>query len=231
MTQKNVNTRAYWEERFSSGDWEHASGRTQTRDFAEAFAPRLGLDETFQGTLLDFGCGLGDALPVYRRHFPRAKLLGMDLSVHAVRKCRQRYGEVAQFMQGGAAQAPEADIIVASNVLEHLDDDVGVARMLLARCRRLFVVVPYREWPRDKEHVRSYDDLSFAALRPIGRTVFVSRSWSEFGFKLWRKVYLKNLMQVLFGRPRRRRRRQVMYEFQSDAEAMPRQIHTALNRG
>lgn len=227
MSHKNINTREYWEGRFSSGDWENASGRTQTRDFAEALVPRLGLDETFQGTLLDFGCGLGDAFPVYRQHFPQAKLLGMDLSAHAVRKCRQRYGDVAQFMQGDVAQAPEADIVVTSNVLEHLDDDISVARMLLARCRQLFIVVPYREWPRDKEHVRSYDDFSFSALKPIRRTVFASRSWSEFGWRLWRKIYLKNLLRTLAGRSRRRRRLQVMYEFKSDSDTGSNQIRIA----
>ena len=216
MSHKNINTREYWEGRFSSGDWENAQGRTQTRDFAEALVPHLGLDEGFRGTLLDFGCGLGDALPVYRRYFPQAKFLGMDVSEHAVRKCRQRYGDIAQFMQGEAAQAPEADIIVTSNVLEHLDDDIGVARTLLAKCQRLFVVVPYREWPLDAEHVRSYDDASFSALRPVGRAVFPSRSWSEFGVRLVRRIYLKNMLRVLAGRRPHRRRLQIMYRFNSD---------------
>lgn len=224
MSRENINTREYWEGRFSSGDWENASGRAQTRDFAEALVPHLGLDETFHGTLLDFGCGLGDAMPVYRRHFPRAKLLGMDISEHAVRKCRQRYGDIARFTQGEAAQAPETDIVVVSNVLEHLDNDVGVARMLLARCRHLFIVVPYRERPMNKEHVRSYDDSSFSELKPVRRTVFASRSWSEFGLKLWREIYLKNLLRTLVGRRRHRYRLQVMYEFKSDSDTGSNQI-------
>lgn len=221
MPRENINTREYWEGRFSSGDWENASGRIQTRDFAEALLPHLGLDETFRGTLLDFGCGLGDALPVYRRHFPRAKLLGMDVSEQAVCKCRQRYGDIAQFMQGEAAQAPAAEVIVSSNVLEHLSDDVEVARTLLARCRLLFVAVPYREWPLDAEHVRSYDDSSFATLGPVERVVFASRSWSEFGWRLWRKVYLKNVLLGLMGHPRRRRKLQVLYKFRGDSDAAP----------
>ena len=221
MSRKNINTREYWEGRFASGDWENASGRIQTRDFAEALIPHLGLDEAFRGTLLDFGCGLGDALPVYRRHFPGAELLGMDISEHAVHKCRQRYGDIAQFAQGEAAQAPEADIIVTSNVLEHLNDDIGTVRALLAKCRCLFVVVPYREWPLDAEHVRSYDDSSFAALSPVERVVFASRSWSEFGWRLWRRVYLKNVLLALTGRRCRRRKLQVCYRFSSDADAAP----------
>ena len=224
MPRQNINTREYWEGRFSSGDWENAEGRAQTRDFAEALLPHLGLDDTFRGALLDFGCGLGDALPVYRRHLPRAELLGMDISEQAVRKCRQRYGDIAHFTQGEAAQAPAAEVIVASNVLEHLNDDVGTARTLLARCRHLFVVVPYREWPLDAEHVRSYDDSSFAALRPVARVVFASRSWSEFGWRLWRKVYLKNALLTLTGRPRRRRKLQVLYRFRGAAAAAPDQI-------
>lgn len=224
MSRKNINTREYWEERFSSDDWENAKGRTQTRDFAEASVPHLGLDETFRGTLLDFGCGLGDALPVYRRHFPHAKLLGMDISEHAVRKCRQRYGDIAEFMQGGPAQAPAADVTVVSNVLEHLDDDVETARRLLTKCKRLFVVVPYREWPLDKEHVRSYDDSSFSELKPADRVIFPSRSWSQFGLSLWRRVYLKNVLRALAGRRRHRRRLQIMYKFKSASGAAFNQI-------
>lgn len=231
MAHKNINTREYWERRFSSGDWENASGRVQTRDFAEALVPHLGLDETFRGTLLDFGCGLGDAMPVYRRHFPRAKILGMDISEYAMRECRQCYGNIAQFTQGEAAQAPEADIIVASNVLEHLDDDIGVARMLLAKCRHLFIVVPYREWPMDKEHVRNYDNSSFSELKPIRRTVFTSRSWSESGLRLWRRIYLKNLVRTLAARRRHRRGLQIMYEFKSDSDTVFNQIRTAPSGG
>ena len=224
MSSKNINTREYWEGRFSSNDWENAKGRTQTKDFAEALAPHLGLDETFQGTLLDFGCGLGDALPVYRRHFPRAKLLGMDISEHAVRKCWQRYGDIAEFMQGEAKQAPAADVIVTSNVLEHLDNDIGTAQRLMTKCQRLFVVVPYREWPLDEEHVRSYDDSSFAELKPVGHVVFPSRSWSQFGLRLWRKVYLKNVLRKYSGLPLHRRRLQIMYKFKSDSDAAFDQI-------
>ena len=63
---------------------------------------------------------------------------------------------------GGAAHAPDADIIVTSNVLEHLEDYLEVARTLLARCGRLFIAMPYREQPMDREHVRSCDEVCLA---------------------------------------------------------------------
>ncbi|MFO1523980.1 MAG: class I SAM-dependent methyltransferase [Kiritimatiellia bacterium] len=176
--------------------------------------PYLGMKNTFAGTILDFGCGLGDAIPVYRRRFPKARLLGMDISPSGVNECRRRYGGQAEFLQGGAPDVPSGiDVIITSNVLEHLDSDVEVVRMLLQKCSDLYVLVPYREAPLYAEHVRSYDEHHFSALGAYTWKVFACRGWSAYGMGLWYGIRLLNIYRFLANRPLRHRALQILFHF------------------
>ena len=214
----NVNTRDYWEQRFSSGDWEEKRGRWQTRNFALGQVPLLHMDRSFDGTLMDFGCGLGDAMPVYRERYPRARLIGVDICAAAIEICKERYGSFAHFEQGDADCVPGADVIVSSNVLEHLDDDCAIARHLMAKCGHLYVITPYREKPLSPEHIRSYDKHRFAAFAAYDCTVFPCPGWSQYGLHdLWLQVRLKNLARFALGRPVVRRNLQIMFHFVNPA--------------
>jgi len=218
----NINTREYWDARFSSGDWEQKAGRSQTAAFARAQIPRLGIPADFAGTFVDFGCGLGDSLPLYRRSFPRARLIGVEISESAVASCRSRYGALAEFVAGDHHAVPEADVIVSSNVFEHLTDDLGVARILWSRCRDLYITVPYRErLPLAHEHVNRYDEGRFAALGPCATQVFPSRGWSEYGWPLWYGIRFKNIARRLLGRPQRPRKLQIMFHLKGGLAARP----------
>lgn len=208
---ENINTKEYWDRRFAAGDWERRHGRWQTASFAEAQVPLLNLGRDFHGTLLDFGCGLGDAIPVYRRAFPRARLIGTDISAEAIRKCEQRYGATATFIQGDHTVVPNVDVIVASNVFEHLSNDKAIAAALLRRCRSLYVVVPYREWPLFDEHINTYDETSFDHLNVVERRIFKSKGWTEYGLSLLINVYARNIGRMLWGKPPRRRSMQIMF--------------------
>jgi SAM-dependent methyltransferase len=211
---EDVNTKDYWESRFSSGDWESRRGTLQTRNFAESQVRYLRLGRDFDGSLLDFGCGLGDAIPVYNRCFPKARLFGGDISQSAIERCQEKYGDMATFIRGDAGSMPNVKVIVASNVLEHLTDDIGAARQLLSRCGELYLVVPYREWPLYKEHVHTYDEHYFSLLGECEYQVFASLGWSEYGFRdLWCRIYLKNLGRLLLKRPLHRRSKQIMFHW------------------
>ena len=97
----NINTKDYWNSRFGTGDWESKGGFSQTRAFAESQVLHFGLPEDFSGTLCDFGCGAGDAFPVYRVTYPNAKLIGVDFSSKAIQLCREKYSSIAEFIKGG----------------------------------------------------------------------------------------------------------------------------------
>jgi len=209
----SINSQDYWNLRFASGDWSAKSGFAQTKAFAQSQVERFGISSDFSGTLCDFGCGAGDSFPVYRAAFPRARLFGVDFSQEAIALCRSRFGSLATFLCGSVDIVPHSDVIVCSNVLEHLEDDVGTAAELLRRCRKLLLIVPYRERPLDKEHVREYDRKSFSPLAPARTVVFDSPVWSQYGWNLIVGVYALNPVRAVLGRPWQRRRMQVLYEF------------------
>jgi len=211
----NINTRDYWEARFAAGDWEAKSGREQTSLFARTQMQYFQIPYDFSGTILDFGCGLGDAMPVYRRAYRNASLVGMDISGSAIEKCKERYGRIAQFIRGDAIQVPEADVIIASNVLEHLSNDTEVAGLLLAKCRSLYIIVPYMETLHPgTEHVNSYSKSHFAQLGEYSCVLFPTRGWSQYGWERWFNVYLKNVVRPLFGKKIVRRSNQILFHFE-----------------
>lgn len=211
----NINTPDYWEKRFATEDWEQKGGRWQTRSFSLAQIRFLGIPKDFTGSILDFGCGLGDAMRVYREAFPQAKLIGVDISQAAIEKCRQNYGTLASFEQGDHKTVPEVDIIIASNVLEHLSTDKEVARLLAMKCKRLYVIVPYEESPLCLEHVNRYDLHAFDAVGGRPTKVFCCRGWSQYGLRLFYYIYVKNIFRLFTGTPLRYRSRQVMFQFES----------------
>lgn len=208
-----INSKAYWDRRFSSGDWESKLGRKQTEYFARGQVVHLGLSADFDGTLVDFGCGLGDAIPILRNAFPRAHLVGIDLSSSAIESASARYGHLAEFIQGDDTVLLKADVIIASNVVEHLSDDESVLLSLLSKCSRLIVVVPYKEQILCNEHLRRYDEHSFRKLNPISWVRFPCFGWSQFGFNLYYQIYFKNIFRALLGMPLRRRDLQILYKF------------------
>lgn len=215
---KNINTKSYWDERFKSGDWEDKSGRTQTQNFAISQVRHFKIPADFSGSILDFGCALGDAIPVYKKYFPLAKLYGMDISEEAVAKCREKYGHLATFFQGSHETAPDVDIIIASNVFEHLSDDKNIARQLLKKCKELFIVVPYNEDLKRSisEHINTYQQNSFKSVsNNYTTTVFASRGWTQYGWDLYVDIYLKNLFRPLFSKDRIHRYFQIMFHFKN----------------
>jgi SAM-dependent methyltransferase len=206
-----INSTEYWEYRFASGDWEQNKGRWQTTCFAKAQLPMLRLPANFAGSILDFGCGLGDALPLYRKQFPEAVLMGMDISDAAIEACRKTYGQIATFIRGDSHSVPEVDVIVTSNVLEHIADDRSTVDALLSKCSELYVFVPYKETPLCSEHVNRYTKDSFACFEKIETQIFCSPGWSQYGRDLWIHVYLKNRLRPFLGKRLLQRKKQIMF--------------------
>lgn len=207
----NINTVKYWDHRFASGDWEQQRGRSQTASFAAKQVQLLSLPTTFDGSMLDFGCGLGDALPIYKSHFPSGHLIGLDHSDAAITACRNRYGDIATFIRGGCESVPIVDVIVASNVVEHITDNISVVRALLSKCSELYIFVPYLEKPLCREHVHRYDTDSFSCFERLEVQSFYCPGWSQYGYQRWVGMYLKNLLRPIFGKPLEYRRKQIMF--------------------
>ena len=153
----NINTKEYWENRFHSGSW-NIGGQRQTREYAKGNVKNMNLSSEFSGTILDFGCAQGDAIPIYKEAFPNAKIFGIDISESAIKTCIDRFGDIADFTSGDYSNITEKDIIIASHIMEHISDDKDIIRNILPKCKNLFVFVPYKENPLYHEHVNYYDD-------------------------------------------------------------------------
>ena len=208
----SINTKNYWENRFALGDWEAKMGRQQTTLFAKTLVRYLRIPAEFSGKILDFGCALGEAMPIYREQYKCASLIGVDISQAAIAKCKERYGNIAQFINCDYTQVPDADVIVSSNVFEHLSNQIEVARQLLTKCTDFYIIVPYKEVLRPgTEHVNSYDENSFNELGECNCIVFLSEGWSQYGRRLWFDIYLKNLLRPLLGRNTVCRNKQIMF--------------------
>ena len=154
---QNINTKEYWETRFKSGSW-NKSGQRQTREYALANIKHINLPPDFAGSILDFGCAQGDAIPIYKDAFPEASIFGIDISETAIETCKLRFGDIAEFHSGDFNKISPKDVIIASHIMEHLTNDRNIIADLLTKCKNLFVFVPFKENPLYHEHVNYYDE-------------------------------------------------------------------------
>lgn len=211
---QNINSKEYWDWRFSSLDWIEKGGRQQTSGFATAQVVHFDILPDFNGEIIDFGCGLGDALPIYKQHFPNATFIGIDISQSAIDQCVEKFGNIARFIRGDYNIVPETDVIIASNVLEHLSNDREIAGHLLSKCKSLYIIVPYKEQPICSEHVNFYDEKYFSDLKPVAVRVFPCKGWTQFGLRgLVYNVWFKNIFRYLFKRTLVRRNMQILFQF------------------
>jgi SAM-dependent methyltransferase len=134
------------------------------------------LGEPPQGRLLDLGCGMGGVL---RELDGRAACFGTDRSAYALGICRAKGHAALARADLSAPPFREGafDTILALDVIEHLDDDVGFLRKaaaLLAPGARFVIAVPAFPllWSRHDEtfqHRRRYTEASLeAAVRAAG---------------------------------------------------------------
>lgn len=121
--------------------------------------------------ILDLGCGTGRNLVELRR---LGDPVGLDMEARALSFSRRR--GMPQLVQSRAETLPfrdaSFDVVMALDLLEHLDDDVAGAREILRVLRPggyLVAFVPAYQWlwgPQDdvSHHRRRYTPRAFAAV-------------------------------------------------------------------
>jgi SAM-dependent methyltransferase len=88
-------------------------------------------------SVLDVGCGQGRYSSLLRRHFPKARITGVDFSPVAVEKASKQHPDIS-FRVGGAEALDfvddhSVDFILNIEVLEHVDD----VRKMIAEFKRV----------------------------------------------------------------------------------------------
>ena len=165
--EERINSRAYWQARFSGGDWDKFDGDGQTVFFAQSAVdafPEWLKKELLENerTLVDLGCAEGGGAGLLAFRFPLCRVTGVDFSEAAIAAAGKKYPNCS-FQVGDILQAvPEADVLFCSNVLEHLEDPAKVLRSILrAAGRHAVIVIPFRDTLGHAEHFRSFDEHFF----------------------------------------------------------------------
>lgn len=100
------------------------------------------------GSLVDVGCGLGETIRSIVEEFPDAQLTGLDFSPHAIERCRSLMPEHRWDVADLSGDGFDAsfDVVLCSEVLEHLDDPaaaIGNLARLVASDGTVVITVPH----------------------------------------------------------------------------------------
>jgi SAM-dependent methyltransferase len=84
--------------------------------------------------VLDIGCGTAELLD----YLPPVNYWGFDISERYIEAARERYGARGNFVcklvdSSDLARLPKFDVVIASGVIHHLDDDVAINMFDLAK--------------------------------------------------------------------------------------------------
>ena len=103
------------------------------------------------GSLLEVGCGTGFLLGDLRQRFPGAVLAGCDILLDSLRYAKPRLprGLVFQADARGLPIARRFDVVIALDVIEHLDEDVAALREMFRVVEPgggVVLTVPQHQW-------------------------------------------------------------------------------------
>lgn len=159
---ETVNSKAYWDERFASRDWEKFDGKGQSVFFAKvafmAMPEFLKRDLSRNSwTVIDIGCAQGDGTAFLAKQFPECHFVGQDFSSEAIKLAASNYPncefEVADIYQ----DIRQADVIFSSNTLEHLKQPLGLMEKMCNSATKYAVhLLPFEDQEDIPEHINSF---------------------------------------------------------------------------
>lgn len=161
------------------------------------------------GTIMDLGCGDGALLSELVPQFGNSRLFGSDVSAEAVELARRAVpGASFEVLKLGTefSFSGKYDVIVMSEVLEHIEDDESVMRKVAPHCRHIVISVP--GGPKDKVdhqygHFRNYYDNTLPEkLQRNGYDVvtFKRWGWPFYELMLWASHFSSNPAEMSGGK-------------------------------
>ncbi len=160
---KPINTRSYWNARFSSKDWENNQGKQRTLFFGQ-----LAIDnipswlkvyiESKNLSICDFGCALGQATKLLTTTFPNNDVTGQDISELGIKEAKRIFPEL-KFTSEDLLQTTEEkyDVLFSSNTLEHFYDPHDIVSKLANSTRNFLIfLLPFYDDLKIKEHFYSF---------------------------------------------------------------------------
>ena len=154
-------------------------------------------------SIIDVGCGNGANLAAIRRAEPAIRLHGLDISREAIDVAQARVPdasfEVLDVRSGGTPSATY-DLVLSSQVIEHVPDDDGFLRMLRTLCAgHCFVGTMQGRMRRSEErigHLRNYTRSGL--VEKMERAGFAVERVIEWGFPFYSPIY-RSLIELIGG--------------------------------
>lgn len=156
-----INSKQYWEDRFSSEDWSANAGPAQTKYFADLFLDNIPqwfihYVQENKFSVLDLGCAEGDGTNVLSSFWKN--ISGADISESAILKASRKYPNIHFEVQNVYQLTQDWDVIFISNVLEHFEKPFDILVEISKHTRRAVVImVPFEETADVKEHFAKFD--------------------------------------------------------------------------
>lgn len=144
-------------------------------------------------SVLDVGCGQGSLLQELQAEFPRIKPYGIDLSASAVELARRRVpaGRFRVMNITEKSFEEKYDLVICSEVLEHILDDITALQNLRRMTRRyLLISTPQgrmRRFEKQYGHVRNYAPGEL--VKKLEGEGFMILSVLEWGFPFYSPLY------------------------------------------
>ncbi len=175
---QNINSEEYWENRFSTGDWEEKQGREQSLFFYNVAAqnfPDWFKEDVKKNKLsfCDLGCAEGEGVSLLGDLFEDSSITGCDISEEALKKAKKYYPKHNFMKEDINNFNSEYDIIFTSNTFEHFENADVLMKKTIKNCKKYFVAfLPFQEFDRIDEHFFTFDYDSFSVLKEDFTLVF-----------------------------------------------------------
>jgi SAM-dependent methyltransferase len=154
-------------------------------------------------SVLDVGCGQGSFLQELQSEFPHIEPNGIDISSSAVELARKRVinGRFSVLDVTSKFLEEKCDLVVCSEVLEHIHDDV-LALQNLRRMTGKYLLIStpqgrMREFEKRVGHVRNYAPGEL--VKKITANGFTVRLVVEWGFPFYSPIY-RNFLDLTSSR-------------------------------
>lgn len=151
-------------------------------------------------TVVDVGCGEGSLIQVLSKQNPGKYYYGLDLSRQAIVYAKQRvpFAEFSVLDIQEKYLKKKFDLIIASEILEHLELDLRALKNMRKMCNRYLVIYTLTGQMRTSEkragHVRNYSQEELVTkIKKAGFKIIKIVKW---GFPFYSPLY-RNLLEKL----------------------------------
>ena len=154
-----INSKEYWDKRFSINDWTLSGGELQNRYFYNLLLeliPTNIKDEILSKnmSICDFGCAEGDGLILFKDNFSASEITGIDISEYALVNARKKYPNINWVN----SLDKKYQIIISSNTLEHFENPHEILINLFSHAEDyVILLLPFQEYDRIEEHFFTFD--------------------------------------------------------------------------